>query len=301
LIYYSGELAALLTSILWMCSSVLFTQAGMIVGSVIVNRTRLLFASLLLLLAHPILGLPIFSTIETFRWIWLGLSGLIGLALGDALLFQAYVLIGPRLSMLLMSLAPILTLLAGWLFLKETLTPLEVFGIFLTVAGIGWVVMERNGKIQQATREKQIYWQGLLLAFGSAFTQTFGYITSKIGLADNFPPLTGTLIRVLIATLAMWAITVATGQFKKNFTRLNAQPISYLYILGGSTAGPFLGITFSLYALQNAPVGVASTLLALTPIFLLPVGYLFFKERFGWQAVLGTILAISGVAILFLA
>jgi drug/metabolite transporter (DMT)-like permease len=81
---------------------------------------------------------------------------------------------------------------------------------------------------------------------------------------------------------------------------LSAQPRSVLFILVGGFIGPFLGVTSSLVAIQNAPVGIASTLMALPPVFLLPVGYLFFKERIGWQAVLGTLLAIAGVALLFM-
>ena len=72
-------------------------------------------------------------------------------------------------------------------------------------------------------------------------------------------------------------------------------------ILGGAFSGPFLGVTFSLVAVKRAEVGVASTLMALPPVFLLPIGYLLFKERFGWQAVAGTFIAILGVALLFTA
>ncbi len=71
-------------------------------------------------------------------------------------------------------------------------------------------------------------------------------------------------------------------------------------ILGGAFSGPFLGVSFSLLAVQRAEVGVASTLMALPPVILLPIGYYVFKERFGWQAVAGTLVAIAGVAILFL-
>ena len=72
------------------------------------------------------------------------------------------------------------------------------------------------------------------------------------------------------------------------------------YILGGAAAGPTIAVTLTLFAIQNAEVGVASTLTSLTPIILLPAGYFAFKERFGWQAIVGTLLAITGVALLFL-
>jgi len=69
--------------------------------------------------------------------------------------------------------------------------------------------------------------------------------------------------------------------------------------LGGSFFGPFAGVTLSLYAVQHTAVGVASTLTSLAPIILLPMDYFLFKERFGWQAVAGTLLAMAGVVLLF--
>jgi drug/metabolite transporter (DMT)-like permease len=63
--------------------------------------------------------------------------------------------------------------------------------------------------------------------------------------------------------------------------------------------GPFLGVWLSLIAIQRTEVGVASTLMGLSPIFLLPIGYLVFSERFGWRAVSGTMIAMVGVWLLF--
>ena len=42
-------------------------------------------------------------------------------------------------------------------------------------------------------------------------------------------------------------------------------------------------------------------LMALPPAILLRLRYFIFKEKIVWQAILGTILAIAGVAVLFLA
>lgn len=298
--YFLGEIAALFTALCYSAGSTLFTHAGQLVGSFIVNRIRLLVALIYLLITHLILGLPMFTDIEPFRWFWLSLSGVIGLAIGDALLLQAFVMIGVRLSMLMMSLAPILTVLFGWIFLSERLSTLEMFGILLTVGGIVWVIMEHNHDVKNGTIPTRQYRLGILLGFGSAVTQTLAYITSKTGLQGSFPALTGSLVRMLAATLALWFITLLTRQVKPTFQRLSAQPSSVLFILVGGFIGPFLGVTFSLVAIQNAPVGIASTLMALPPVFLLPVGYLFFKEQIGWQAVLGTLLAIAGVAVLFM-
>lgn len=295
-----GYTAALFTSLCWTVSSVFFTRAGLKVGSVVVNQIRLPFALSFLLLAHFAIGFPPFANIESFRWIWFGISGAVGLALGDAFLFQAYILIGPRISMLLMSLSPILASLGGWIFLHEQLTLLEIFAIILTVGGIAWVILERNGRKNRPISETRQYVLGVMMGFAAAISQTIGLITSKLALVDGFPALTGTLIRVLTATLVLWSITLLSGKMNRTILSLKSQPTALKIIAAGALFGPVIGVTFSLLAVQNAPVGIATTLMALPPILLLPVGYFFFKEQFGWKAVLGTFVAISGVAVLFI-
>jgi drug/metabolite transporter (DMT)-like permease len=151
-----------------------------------------------------------FTHIEPFRWFWLSLSGVIGLAIGDALLLQAFVMIGVRLSMLMMSFTPILTVLFGWLFLSERVSTPEMFGILLTVGGIAWVITEHNQDIKNGNLQTRQYLLGILLGLGSAVTQTLAYITSKTGLQGSFPALTGSLVRMLAGTLAMWLITLLT-------------------------------------------------------------------------------------------
>jgi drug/metabolite transporter (DMT)-like permease len=300
LIYLLGEIAALFTSVCYSAGSTLFTRAGQMVGSLVVNRLRLLVALIYLLLAHLLLGMPVFPYIEPFRWFWLSVSGVIGLAFGDTLLLQAFVLVGVRLSLLMMSFTPILSVLFGWLFLAERVSNLEMLGILLTVCGIAWVIVEYKQDLKNGIIPLRKYLLGLLLGLSSAVTQTLAYVTSKTGLQGNFPALTGSLVRMLAGALALWLITLFTRQVRFTFHKLSDQPRAMLLIIVGGFVGPFLGVTFSLVAIQNAPVGIASTLMALPPVFLLPVGYLFFKERIGWQAVLGTLLAIAGVAVLFL-
>ena len=295
-----GELAALLTSLFFSVTSTFFTLAGRRVGSMAVNRSRLVVALLLLSGAHWIFyGAPAPLQAGGTRWFWLGLSGVIGLTLGDAFLFQAFIWIGPRLSMLMMSLAPVLAAITAWVFLAETLSAGQIAGILLTLAGVAWVILERRGN-RLPTHDGRHYLRGVIFALGGATGQALGLVTAKIGLAGDFSPLSGTLMRMTVAAVALWAYTLARRQGTQTVQRIARSPRAVVFILAGSFSGPFLGVTLSLLAIQRAPVGVASTLMALPPVFLLPVGYLVFKERFGWQAVAGTAVAIAGVAMLFL-
>jgi drug/metabolite transporter (DMT)-like permease len=297
----TGELAALATSLLFSITSVFFTFASRQLGSIVLNRIRLLIAIAFLVLAHLLLSIPLPLHVSPQTWFWLGLSGVIGLVLGDVCLFQAYIWIGPRLTMLLMSLAPILAGVLAWIFFDETLNSRQIFGIALTLAGMGWVILEQNERGQDMHANKRFYWLGILFGLGAATGQALGLVTARKGLSPDFPALTGTLIRMLAAAAALWGFTILRGQARTTFKQISEKRSAIPYILGGAFAGPFLGVTLSLVAIQNAELGVASTLMALPPLFLLPIGYFVFKERFGWQAVLGTIVAMVGVSLLFVA
>ncbi len=305
---YLGHLAALGTSLAWSCSSVLFTLAGRQVGSLVVNRTRLILAVLLVMITHRLLlgqFLPVEA--EPFRWGWLALSGFIGYVIADGFLFQAFVMIGPRLSMLLLATHPVFGTVLAWVLLGEQLAGLELLGIVLSVSGVALVASDRaNGAsgppatAADPARDPRRYALGLLCGLGGALGQAGGLFCSKLGLVGDFPALSGNLIRLLTAMSALWLITIAQGKARENFQLLRAHPRAWRGVIGGAVAGPFLGVWLSLVAVQHAPLGIASALMGLAPIILLPVGRFLFGERIGLRAVAGTVVAMAGTVILFL-
>ena len=140
-----GEFAALATSVAFSFASTFLTLAGRRVGSMVLNRTRLVLAIAFLVITHWIvLGMPLPLQDGSDRWLWLGLSGVVGLVIGDIFLFQAFVWIGPRLAMLMMILAPVIAAFHAWLFLGEIITLGQMAGFALTLSGVAWVVMGRN-------------------------------------------------------------------------------------------------------------------------------------------------------------
>jgi drug/metabolite transporter (DMT)-like permease len=297
---YIGEIAALLTSICFTATSTFFTLAGRRVGPLVVNRMRLIIALLLVSISHALLFgtfLPLDAAPE--RWFWLGLSGIIGFVLGDISLFKAFVDIGPRLSMLVMSLVPVIGLVLAWALLGEIPTVDELLGIFLTVAGVMWVVLEKKSRPQEGAG-RRVYGIGLLAAFGGALGQSLGLVTSKLGLAGGFSPISGNLIRLMTASITMWILAVLMRQARATLHQYRVNQRARLFITVGAFTGPFLGVSLSLLAVQRTSIGVASALMALPPVLLLPIGYFVFGERFGWQAIAGTFVAIAGVVTLFL-
>jgi drug/metabolite transporter (DMT)-like permease len=294
-----GELAALATSLCWSFTSTFFTLSGRRVGSVVTNRVRLLLAVAFLTAAHWLLRLPLPTGAPAWRWAWLAASGVVGLVLGDALLFQAFVMIGPRVTMLLMSLVPLIGTALAWWFLGEVLTPAQLAGMALTIAGVAWVVAERAPG-DGADRPRRVFALGVLGGLGAAAGQALGLVLAKPGLAGDFPALSGTWMRMVAAAGVTWVFTALVRQVRPTFRALRDRPDALRYLLGGAFFGPFLGVTLSLVAVQRAPVGVASTLMALPPVFLLPISRVVFGETVGWQAVAGTLVAVAGVALLAL-
>ena len=297
-----GSIAAILTSICWSWSSIFFASAGYVVGSKVVNRTRLLFAVTFLLMTHTlIIGSPVPIQAEGYRWLWLGLSAIVGLVLGDAMLFQAYVLIGPRLSMLVMASVPAISAVFAWIFLGEILSPVQILGILLTTGGITLVVLDRNTeKPSLIPGKNRNYYIGLLLSLGGAFGQAIGMIFAKKGLAGDFSALSGVLIRMIVAAGTIWLIAAFSKEIKSNFELLNQHPKAIRSIFSGAFVGPFLGVWLSLIAVQNTKVGITSTLIALTPIFHLPIAHFYLHEKINIRALIGTVIAIAGVAIIYL-
>ncbi len=298
-----GELAALATSFCWSFTSVQFTLAGRRVGSQIVNRVRLVLAVLFLTILHLLMQGQLWPLqAESFRCGWLALSGVVGLVLGDSALFQAFLIIGPRRSMLMMTLAPVLSTIMAWLWLGETLRWQEVAAILITVAGIAWVVSERknkNGNGAVTADGGKPYLLGILLGLGAALGQSLGLVIAIPALADDFSTLSATLMRMLAAMLAIWLITFLRGEAKKTVEAVRDRR-ALGFLIGGAFTGPTLGVWMSLTAVQLAPVGIASTLMALPPILLIPLSRGVFKEEISRRALVGTVIALTGAALIFL-
>ncbi len=310
---YLGETAGLLTSLFFAINAVVITKAGATVGSVILNRTRVVFALVYLLILNVVFfGQPLPLAAGLTRWTWLSLSGLIGLAIGDAFLFQSYLMIGPRLGSLLLSLSTVFGALEAWLFFGETLRPGQIVGIALTLTGMMWVILERAPRsaapgtglpstaIAPGAARPHISPLGILFGVLAGLGQATGLVFSRQGMQGDFSPINGNVVRMLAAVLALWLVALFQRQVGSTLRTLRANPDAVRLLALAALIGPVIGVSLSLLAVQNTAVGVASVLTSLSPIFMLPFSHFFFKERLGWQPVAGTFLAMAGVIILFL-
>lgn len=294
---YLGELAALATAFCWAITSTAFEHSAKKIGSLNLNMLRLLigfvFLSIFTLITRGML-FPVDATQS--EWFWLFMSGLVGIVIGDLLLVEAFVMIGSRISMLIYSSVPPLSAIMAWVFLGETMTGMQILGMFVTLAGIASVILISEKGSNKVRFSQPI--KGILFAFGGALGQAAGYIIGKFGMAD-YDPFASTQIRLMAGIVGFAILFTLKGhwpKFKASLKRKDA--IASLTI--GSFFGPFLGISLSLYAVQRINPGVASTLISITPILLVPYAYFVKHEKVTLKEVIGTFVVLIGVAIMFL-
>jgi drug/metabolite transporter (DMT)-like permease len=256
-------------------------------------------------MALPMLGLwtlvgqgsffPSEASSET--WAWLSVSGLVGFVIGDMCLFRAFVVLGPRLSSLIMATAPLMTAIIGFLVLGETLGLAALLGMGLTIGGVIWALSDRNKQSSKSEEEGEKLGLGVLLALGGALGQAGGLVLSKYGMGD-YDAFAATQIRV-IASLGGWIlIFLVTHRWAHLLAALrNFSAMRFTFL--GAVFGPVLGVGLSLYSVQHANTGVAASIMSITPILIIPLTVILYRERVGLGGVLGACLAVAGVVVLF--
>jgi drug/metabolite transporter (DMT)-like permease len=300
---YFGEIAALLTAVFWTVTSMSFESAGKKVGSLSVNLIRLMIAFLIFGVVNYFrrgLFLPLDAGTE--RWMWLILSGLVGFVMGDLFLFQAYVVIGARISMLIMALAPPVTAFVSWLILGESLSPMNWVGMIVTLTGIAIVILKREKKELDSTSWRKITTNynltGIFLAFGGAVGQAVGLVLSKKGMGQ-YDAFAASHIRVITGIIGFTVIILVTrraGNVWKALHHVSAMKRIAL----GSLFGPFLGVSFSLLAVQHTEAGIAATLMSIVPVLIIVPAILIFHEKVNWKETIGALITVCGIALFFL-
>jgi len=295
---HQGELAGLATACCWTASYLFFTIAVRLAGPKWLNRWRLTIAVVLLLIVHWIVyRTPLPFGADWGRWGWLTLSGVIGFAISDAFLFRALLHLGAHRTSLVMALIPVSSALLARGIFGEQLTLIQMLASGVIVMGIALVISARPAGDESASG-KQIA-LGVMFALGTVGTQSMRYILSKQALGGEFPALSANVVQILAATIAVWLAAFLGGRWKRDLDMFRNRKAAFSMI-GGAIAGPFVGVTLSMVALANAQIGIASTLMALPPVLLLAFSYFVLKEKVTPMAVVGTALAIGGVACLFL-
>jgi len=299
---HPGELAALATAVFWTITALAFTSAGKRIGSLAVNFWRLIVGLTLLTIYIVITGEPIVPIdADAHAWIWLSLSGILGIFLGDLFLFKAFTLTGPRVALLIMSISPIIAALLSWILMGEILSWIGFAGMGITLTGIVIVVLSKKDINGNQNKKIRLNYdpRGVMFAVLGAFGQATGIVMSKIGLQTIENPFAGTQIRLyagllgfilLITWLKRWKPVILSAKNKMAFGTLSI----------GALFGPFLGISFSLIAVQHTNPGIVQTITSLTPILIIPFSIFINKEKVGFRDLIGALIAVGGVSLFFL-
>jgi len=292
-----GEFAALMTAIFWTVTALAFEGATKRVGPFAVNLLRLLFAIVFLsILSFFSRGIAFPVDATAHMWLWLGLSGVVGFIIGDYFLFASYPQIGSRMAMLMMTLAPPMAAFFGWLALGETMNLKGLAGMLLVLSGIGIAIWSKPTKEKKAQLKFPI--KGLLFAFVGALGQGGGIVLSKYGMGE-YNAFAATQIRVIIAIIGFTIIITFLRRWNK-VTATFKNKLALRGIVVGSIFGPFLGVSFSLLAVQNTNTGIASTIMAIVPVLIILPAVVLYKQKVSWAEVVGAFLSVLGVAMFFI-
>ncbi len=302
---YLGELISIGVAFSWTATALLSEFGSKRPGNLTLNVLRMALAllfSVVLFLVAVGSPLPAGGTMEAYGWMLL--SGLVGYVIGDYCLFQCYIIIGSSYGQLFMSLAPLSAAFMAWVMIGQQMTPMSVLAMLVTLSGISISVLGRTEHHKVALK---LPLNGVLFAIAAAICQGVGLVLSKIGM-DHYDT----------TQIPAWLVP-----FSANFFRCIAGIIGFtllLYFREGlkplrealgdkkgmtvATAttifGPFVGVGFSLMAVQYTSAGIASTLMALTPIIIILPSHWLFHQPITLRAVLGAVISVVGVSLFFL-
>ena len=296
---FAGELAALGTAVCWASAANLFTSAARRLGPSTLNRLRLAFAVVFLALALLVLRGSPWPTWATGAQISvLALSGLVGFAFGDHHGFRAFMLLGPGRATLVASVWPLFATLAAWPLFGERPGPLVFLGMALMFAGLAWVLLEPR-PTAEAPSARGAHVAGIVAGLLAAAGQAGGYVLSKLALDTGIDPLSATFVRAVAGLVALWGWALVRGEAGPTLARARADRAGTAFAAAGAIAGPFLGVTLSLLALNYVATGVAATITSFFPVLTILIARVFHHEPITPRLILGALVAVAGVAVLF--
>lgn len=306
-----GELISLIVAASWTVTALFADKASHRLGSMTANVLRLSLAIIFLgLLLWITVGHPYPVYASGRAWWWLALSALVGYLFGDWCLFNCYLSIGARFGQLFMTLAPPMAAIAGWIILGETLTWTSMLAMAVTLSGIAISILSRDADHKM---HLTLPFKGVLLGLGAGLGQGVGLVLSKVGMqhyTDAIPadapklmadmlPFASTMIRAIIgATGFIILMTIQKGL--PQLKRAIHDPVGMRYALIMTLFGPVFGVSLSLMAVQYTGAGIASTLMALTPVLILFPYAFIYKQRIKLREILGVAISMTGVALFFL-
>lgn len=287
-----GELACLGAALCWAISVALFRRPIAVEGAVTVNFGKNTIAATLLGVTAAALGqFAGIAEIEPRILFLIVLSGLLGLTLGDSALFLAVDRLGPHRALLFQTLAPIFAAAISFLLTGELITLTQSAGVALVLIGVSIVVAPGRGETS-----RPLAWAGVGWAVVAAFGQGAGVALSKTVMA-TLPVFTASFLRQASAVLGLLVVLALQRQLRhglgvfRSFGRLRP-------LLLPSVLSAYIGFSLMMGGISVAPASVAAVLLSVTPVFSLFIDAFFYQGKITARGLAGTLVAVTGVAVL---
>lgn len=303
----TGLIAAFGTLLCWTAGTFAFTAASRQAEAGAMNRVRLLHATLLLslvvVLLYGLAPMELITLPTPYEWFWLGLSGIIGLTIGDFFAFNAYRILGSSRTSLFSAFAPVAALLLGILMLGETINLAGIMGMMISICGILWFIRSTRRTTDESVDRKRIS-SGILFAIIGAVTQGLGLVCSKKGLniihlqGPDLSPVHASWIRIIVAMLAAYSLAVFKRNILAELKTMSTTMVIARPLLIGTLFGPVLGVSLSLVAATQLQVGVAQTIFSLQPLTVMLAATISGKERLNASSVIAALVCVLGVFVL---
>lgn len=287
---------ALAAAFLWAVAGLLSVKPAQHLGTFCYSRWRIGLTAIILIVYASVNGG--WSSVESTALLPMVFSGFVGIFIGDTALFACLNMMGPRQSGLLFACHSVFSTVLGYLLFSEALTWMQFTGACLVFSGVTIAIFfgRKAQKNQQLEHVKGNIWLGIGLGLIAALCQSLGGIIAKPVMQTHIDPIAASAIR-MTAAFSAHAVLRLSGISLAKATRKMTWPIFSLAALNGILAMA-IGMTFILYALQNGNVGMVALLSSTTPIMLLPLLWIYTKQRpnrFAWA---GAVLAVLGTSIL---
>jgi drug/metabolite transporter (DMT)-like permease len=303
-----GIIIALITTLCWSLGIFPFTEAAKRFGTSALNQYRLflgwIFISLITCIYYGVSPITLATSPTPHNYFYLGLSGIIGFTIGDFFTFNSFKMLGPKLASIYTCIAPCAALILGSILLDEDINFIGVFGMLVTICGVIWLTLSKKDAIEAKTKGFVRNKLGIVSGLIGALCQGCGLVLSKLGFQtttelNEIPTLQAVWIRLLFAFTAAMLVSFFSKSFIANskiiFTNQNN---GLKFMIAGTLLGPVAGVSCSLLAINYLKVAEAQTIFALLPIFVLPLNYLFYKEKITIVSIFACLTAVLGVFIL---
>ena len=307
---YLGEFISLTVAISWTITALFAEVGSKRLGSLQMNVIRMCLSLFMLgITLWCFTGSPFPLYADGKAWFWLSLSGFVGYLLGDYCLFNSYIWIGSRFGQLFMTLAPPTAAIAGFFMLGETLAWNAWLGMLVTLTGIGISVLNKGTSNKLSLK---LPLKGVLFGIGAGVGQGVGLVLSKVGMSHyevsipageemvaDLMPFASTFIRAVTGAIGFLCVMGLQRKFHTLATSVRDRKGMNAAVWATIT-GPFIGVSLSLMAVQYTEAGIASTLMALTPVFIIWPAHFFFGQKVTFKEVVGACISVVGVSLFFI-